>query len=54
MTHEATDLLKKALVLTEEERAELAGSLLQSLDDTPDDPEVGLCELRTVTSPRHK
>ena len=40
MTHEATDLLKKALELSEEERAELAGSLLQSLDDTPDDPEA--------------
>ena len=39
MTHEATDLLKKALALPEEERAELAGSLLQSLDDTPEDPE---------------
>lgn len=40
MTHEATDLLIKALALTEEERAELAGTLLQSLDDTPDDPQA--------------
>jgi putative addiction module component (TIGR02574 family) len=39
MTQEATDLLKKALALTEEERAELAGSLLESLDDMQDEPE---------------
>jgi len=40
MTHEATDLLNKALALSEEERAELAGSLLESLDDMPEEPEV--------------
>lgn len=40
MTQTATELLKRALALTAEERAELAGSLLESLDDTPDDPEA--------------
>ncbi|MHB8654670.1 MAG: addiction module protein [Terriglobia bacterium] len=40
MTHEATDLLNKALALSEEERAELAGSLLESLDDMPEEPEA--------------
>ena len=32
MTQDATELLKRALALSEEERAELAGSLLESLD----------------------
>ena len=40
MTHDATELLKRALALTAEERAELAGSLLESLDGAPDDPEA--------------
>ena len=40
MTHDATELLKHALALTAEERAELAGSLLESLDDAADDPET--------------
>ena len=40
MTQAATDLLKRALELTPEERAELAGSLLESLDDVQDDPEA--------------
>jgi len=40
MTHEASDLLKKALALPAEERAELAGSLLESLDDVQDDPKA--------------
>ena len=40
MTQEATELLKRALALAEEERAELAGSLLESLDGPPDDPEA--------------
>ena len=38
MSQEVTDLLKKALALTVEERAQLAGSLLESLDDTSEDP----------------
>lgn len=36
MSREATELLKRALSLTEEERALLAGSLLDSLDATTD------------------
>jgi putative addiction module component (TIGR02574 family) len=36
MSREATKLLKEALSLTEEERAVLAGSLLESLDATVD------------------
>jgi putative addiction module component (TIGR02574 family) len=40
MTHDATELLKRALALTVEERAELAGSLLESLDGAHDDPEA--------------
>jgi len=38
MTHDATELLKRALALSVEERAELAGSLLESLDGADDDP----------------
>ncbi len=37
MTHQATELLQKALSLSEEERAELAGSLIESLDTTIDE-----------------
>ncbi len=37
MTQQALDLLQKALSLTEEERAALAGSLLDSLDATVDE-----------------
>jgi putative addiction module component (TIGR02574 family) len=40
MTQDATELLKRALALPEEERAELAGSLLESLDGPPEDPEA--------------
>jgi putative addiction module component (TIGR02574 family) len=40
MTQEATELLKRALSLAAEERAELAGSLLESLDGPPEDPEA--------------
>ncbi len=40
MTHDATELLKRALALTVEERAELAGSLLESLDGAHDNPEA--------------
>jgi len=37
MSHEATEILKKALALTVAERAELAGSLIDSLDDADDE-----------------
>ena len=36
MTYEATELLKKALTLSVDERAELASSLLESLDGMED------------------
>jgi putative addiction module component (TIGR02574 family) len=36
MIQEATDLLKRALALPVSERADLAGSLIESLDDTQD------------------
>ena len=36
MTERSIELLQKALALTEEERADLAGSLLISLEDSPD------------------
>jgi putative addiction module component (TIGR02574 family) len=37
MTQDATELLKKALALPVGERAELAGSLIESLDSTSDE-----------------
>ncbi len=37
MTQEAAELLKKALALPVSERADLAGSLIESLDDTQDE-----------------
>jgi putative addiction module component (TIGR02574 family) len=37
MTQEAADLLKKALSLPVAERADLAGSLIESLDETQDE-----------------
>ena len=37
MTQKASELLQKALSLSEEERAELAGSLIESLDATADE-----------------
>ena len=40
MTQDATELLKRALALSAEERAELAGSLLESLDDAHEDSEA--------------
>jgi putative addiction module component (TIGR02574 family) len=40
MTEEASDILKKALALPAEARAAIAGSLLQSLDETPADEGV--------------
>lgn len=36
MTHEANDVLRRALALPPEDRAELAGSLLESLDAAAD------------------
>jgi putative addiction module component (TIGR02574 family) len=36
MTHEVSDILRKALALPPEARVALAGSLLESLDDTVD------------------
>jgi len=36
MTQRTQELLQKALALTEEERAELAGSLMESLDSAGD------------------
>jgi len=40
MTQEATELLKKALTLSPEERAQLVDSLLESLDEPREDPAV--------------
>jgi putative addiction module component (TIGR02574 family) len=37
MTQEAADLLKRALSLPVSERADLAGSLIESLDETQDE-----------------
>jgi putative addiction module component (TIGR02574 family) len=37
MIEEARELLKKALALPDKERADLAGSLIDSLDDTVDE-----------------
>jgi putative addiction module component (TIGR02574 family) len=37
MTQQASELFQKALSLSEEERAELAGSLIESLDATDDE-----------------
>jgi putative addiction module component (TIGR02574 family) len=37
MMQEAQELLKKALALPEKERADLAGSLINSLDETVDE-----------------
>ncbi len=37
MSREAIELLKKALSLPVEERADLAGSLIESLDNSEDD-----------------
>ena len=37
MTQQASELLQKALSLSEEERAELAGSLIESLDASFDE-----------------
>jgi len=37
MIQEAQELLKKALALPDKERADLAGSLIESLDNTVDE-----------------
>jgi hypothetical protein len=37
MMQEAQELLKKALALSEKERADLASTLIESLDDTVDE-----------------
>jgi putative addiction module component (TIGR02574 family) len=37
---EAVDILKKALALPPEARAAIAGSLLESLDESPSDPAI--------------
>jgi putative addiction module component (TIGR02574 family) len=37
MMQEAQELLKKALALPDKERADMAGSLIDSLDDTVDE-----------------
>jgi putative addiction module component (TIGR02574 family) len=37
MTEQVNELLKKAMALPENERAELAGSLLDTLDETVDE-----------------
>jgi putative addiction module component (TIGR02574 family) len=37
MTQEAAELLRKALALPVSDRADLAGSLIESLDDTQDE-----------------
>ncbi len=37
MMQEAQELLKKALALPDKERADLAGTLIESLDDSVDD-----------------
>ena len=38
MTQEASELLKKALALSADERAQLVDSLLESLDERHEDP----------------
>ncbi len=40
MAQDASELLKRALALAPEERAELASSLLESLDASEDDPKT--------------
>jgi putative addiction module component (TIGR02574 family) len=47
MTQETQDLLQKALALPENERAELAGNLISSLDTTVD-PDVDAAWQREV------
>jgi putative addiction module component (TIGR02574 family) len=41
MTEQASNLLQKALTLTDEDRAELASSLIDSLDPTVDEGTAG-------------
>jgi putative addiction module component (TIGR02574 family) len=44
MMQEAQELLKKALALPDKERADLAGSLIDSLDDTVDENAEAACQ----------
>ena len=53
MTDEANELLRKALALPETERAELAGSLIASLDTTVD-PDVDLAWQQEVVHRLHE
>jgi putative addiction module component (TIGR02574 family) len=53
MTHEARELLQKALALPDNERAELAGNLISSLDATVD-PDVDAAWQREVVRRLHE
>ncbi len=48
MTKEAAELLKKALTLPVSERADLAGSLIASLEDTQDESVVAAWDEEVV------
>jgi putative addiction module component (TIGR02574 family) len=48
MSQEASDLLKKALNLPVAERAELAGSLIESLDETDDESVQAMWDIEIV------
>jgi putative addiction module component (TIGR02574 family) len=48
MTKEAAELLKKALTLPVSERADLAGSLIESLEDTQDESVVAAWDEEVV------
>jgi putative addiction module component (TIGR02574 family) len=48
MTKEAAELLKKALSLPVSERADLAGSLIESLEDTQDESVVAAWDEEVV------
>ena len=45
---EAQELLKKALALPDKERADLAGSLIDSLDDSVDENAEAACQEEIV------
>ena len=53
MTHEGQELLQKALTLSDNERAELAGNLIASLDTTVD-PDVDAAWQQEVTRRAHE
>jgi len=48
MKQDAQELLKKALALRDKERADLAGSLIDSLDDTVDENAEAACQEEIV------